>query len=132
MQLELVCESGQDAKASVDSDRMIQVVVNLLSNAAKFSVAGSAEVTVRLQRLPGCVRASVKDSGCGIPERFHRRIFDRFAQADASDQRQKGGTGLGLNICKSIIEAHESQIDFVSEAGKGSEFYFDLPLVTPG
>ena len=131
VRFELVCESGQDAQASVDADRVIQVMVNLLSNAAKFSPAGGAEVTVRLQRRPGFVRVSVTDSGCGIPESFHSRIFHRFAQADASDQRQKGGTGLGLNICKSIIEAHEGQIDFVSEAGKGSEFYFDLPLVTP-
>ena len=131
VRFELVCESGQDAQASVDADRVIQVVVNLLSNAAKFSPAGGAEVTVRLKRRPGFVRVSVTDSGCGIPESFHSRIFHRFAQADASDQRQKGGTGLGLNICKSIIEAHEGQIDFVSEAGKGSEFYFDLPLVTP-
>lgn len=132
VRFELICESGQDAQARVDADRVIQVVVNLLSNAAKFSPAGGAQVTVRLQRLPGCVRVSVTDSGCGIPESFRSRIFDRFAQADASDQRQKGGTGLGLNICKSIIEAHEGHIDFVSEAGKGSEFYFDLPRVTPG
>ena len=132
VRFELVCESGQDAQASVDADRVIQVVVNLLSNAAKFSPAGGAEVTVRLKRRPGFVRVSVTDSGCGIPESFHSRIFHRFAQADASDQRQKGGTGLGLSICKSIIEAHEGQIDFVSEAGKGCEFYFDLPLVTPG
>lgn len=132
VRFELICESGQDAQARVDADRVIQVVVNLLSNAAKFSPAGGAEVTVRLQRLPGCVRVSVTDSGCGIPESFRSRIFDRFAQADASDQRQKGGTGLGLNICKSIIEAHEGHIDFVSEAGQGSEFYFELPRVTPG
>ena len=89
-------------------------------------------MTVRLKQLSGLVRVSVTDSGCGIPESFRNRIFSRFAQADASDQRQKGGTGLGLNICKSIIEAHEGHIDFVSEAGKGSEFYFELPLVTPG
>ncbi len=132
VQFELVCESGQDAQVRVDADRVIQVMVNLLSNAAKFSPAGGAKVTVRLKQLSGLVRVSVTDSGCGIPESFRNRIFSRFAQADASDQRQKGGTGLGLNICKSIIEAHEGHIDFVSEAGKGSEFYFELPLVTPG
>ena len=132
VRFELVSESGEDAQARMDADRVIQVVVNLLSNAAKFSPVGGADVTVRLQRLPGFVRVSVTDSGCGIPESFRSRIFDRFAQADASDQRQKGGTGLGLNICKSIIEAHEGRIDFVSESGKGSEFYFELPLVTPG
>ncbi|MDB5930019.1 MAG: putative histidine kinase, classic [Polaromonas sp.] len=106
---------------------MIQVVVNLLSNAAKFSASG-ATVAVSLQESPGHVRVSVVDSGVGIPDSFRGRIFERFAQADSSDRRQKGGTGLGLNICKSIIEAHQGRIDFVSEPGKRTEFYFDLPL----
>lgn len=130
VRFELICESGEDAQVCVDADRVTQVVVNLLSNAAKFSRAGGATVTVRLlQPVPGMVRVSVADSGCGIPESFHGRIFERFAQADASDQRQKGGTGLGLSICKSIIEAHQGKIGFVSAPGKGSTFYFDLPLI---
>lgn len=121
----LVCDSPQ-AAVSVDADRIIQVVVNLLSNASKFSPSG-AWVEVYVQPLQGCWRVSVTDSGHGIPENFRERIFQRFAQADASDRRQKGGTGLGLNICKSIVQAHHGRIDFVSEPGRGCTFYFDLP-----
>ena len=62
---------------------------------------------------------------------FRDRIFQRFAQADSSDRREKGGTGLGLNICKKIIEEHQGTIGFISEPGKGSEFHFDLPLAAP-
>ena len=119
---------AESAVVSVDADRIIQVIVNLLSNAAKFSPAGGAVVQVNVRQLPGSVRVSVMDAGSGVPEAFRDRIFQRFAQVDASDRRQKGGTGLGLNICKSIIEEHQGTIDFVSEAGKGCEFYFDLPL----
>lgn len=120
--------AAEEAVVSVDADRIIQVIVNLLSNAAKFSPAGGAVVHVNVRQLPGSVRVSVMDAGSGVPEAFRDRIFQRFAQVDASDRRQKGGTGLGLNICKSIIEEHQGTIDFVSEAGKGCEFYFDLPL----
>ena len=120
--------AAEEAVVSVDADRIIQVIVNLLSNAAKFSPAGGAVVQVNVRQLPGSVRVSVMDAGSGVPEAFRDRIFQRFAQVDASDRRQKGGTGLGLNICKSIIEEHQGTIDFVSEAGKGCEFYFDLPL----
>nr|MDQ3061097.1 ATP-binding protein [Pseudomonadota bacterium] len=127
VRLALASDSA-DAQVLVDADRVIQVLVNLLSNAAKFSPAGGALVTVRLQRLAGQVRVSVLDAGSGIAEEFRDRIFQRFMQADSSDQRQKGGTGLGLNICKSIIEAHQGKIDFFSAPGQGSEFYFDLPL----
>ncbi len=119
---------GADSLVLVDADRVIQVVVNLLSNAAKFSPDGGGVVKIKLLRLPGYVRVSVIDSGSGVPENFRDRIFQRFAQSDSSDRRQKGGTGLGLNICKSIIEKHQGRIDFVSEPGEGCEFYFDLPL----
>ena len=81
-----------------------------------------------MQTRAGAVRVSVLDTGVGIAASFRDRIFERFAQADSSDRRQKGGTGLGLNICKSIVEAHHGQIGFTSEPGAGSEFYFDLPL----
>ena len=128
VRFELAPGSDEDARVWVDADRLTQVMVNLLSNAAKFSSSGGAVVTVSLRRAADSVRVSVTDTGMGIAEEFRGRIFQRFAQADGSDRRQKGGTGLGLNICKSIIEAHQGRIDFVSEPGKGSTFYFDLPL----
>lgn len=132
-QVQLMLRSGAtDAQVRVDGDRIIQVLVNLLSNAAKFSPAGGAEVGVSVQHLPALVRVSVVDQGSGIPLNFQGRVFERFAQADASDRRQKGGSGLGLSICKSIVEAHRGRISFVSEPGKGSEFYVDLPLAGSG
>ena len=66
------------------------------------------------------------DHGPGIPETFHALAFDRFCQADGSDQRQKGGSGLGLSICKMIVDAHGGTIDFDTELGVGTTFYFEL------
>ena len=68
------------------------------------------------------------DHGPGIPPEFRARVFERFAQADASDRREKGGTGLGLNICRSIVEAHGGTIGFDSEPGVRTAFWFELPL----
>lgn len=115
-----------DAMVHVDGDRIVQVVVNLLSNASKFSPRG-AHVDVTIQVRSGRVRVSVIDTGPGVPESFRNRIFERFAQADGSDRRQKGGTGLGLAICRSIMTAHHGIIDFASEPGR-TEFFFELPL----
>ena len=111
-----------------DADRIVQVVVNLLSNAVKFA-GPSKRVSIRTSATESGVRVSVIDDGTGIPESFRPRVFERFSQADGSDRRQKGGTGLGLNICRSIITEHGGHIDYVSVAGQGSEFYFELPVV---
>ena len=116
-----------DTLAAVDADRLLQVLVNLLSNASKFGPAGDV-VEVRLRRTAGFARVSVLDHGVGIPEAFRGRIFQKFAQADGTDSRQKGGTGLGLNISKAIIEKHHGTIDYVSVPGVQTEFFFDLPL----
>jgi PAS domain S-box-containing protein len=116
-----------DGEVTIDADRIVQVIVNLLSNAVKFSSSG-ASVQINLVQLPGRVRLSVIDTGEGIPEEFRGRIFGRFAQVDSSDSRKKDGTGLGLSICKSIIEEHGGYIDFQSQYGVGTEFYFELPL----
>jgi signal transduction histidine kinase len=109
-----------------DSDRLIQALTNLLSNAAKFSPAG-APVLVSLDRRGEMLRIAIRDHGPGIPEAFRARLFQRFAQADASDARQKGGTGLGLSITKAIVEKLGGQIDVMIAPGGGSTFYIDLP-----
>ncbi|MBD2461652.1 PAS domain-containing protein [Oscillatoria sp. FACHB-1407] len=109
-----------------DGDRLAQVLTNLLSNAAKFSPPNST-VDIAIHRYPGTIRVAVTDYGCGIPFEFHSRIFQKFAQADASDSRQKGGTGLGLSISKAIIEKLGGQIGFQTKLGVGTTFYFDLP-----
>lgn len=113
-------------KTLADQDRLMQVMANLLSNAAKFSPANDV-VAVSVARHGQEVRVCVTDHGPGIPEEFHHRIFQKFAQADASDTRQKGGTGLGLNISKAIIEKHGGEIGFKTQSGIGTTFYFDLP-----
>ena len=117
-----------DAMVRIDADRITQVVVNLLSNAAKFSPRGGM-VRVVVTPGDGQVRVSVIDEGEGIPDEFRERIFSRFSQADGSDTRQKGGTGLGLSISKSLVEQHGGRIDYRSVVGQGTEFYFELPIV---
>jgi signal transduction histidine kinase len=116
-----------NASVTVDGDRIVQVIVNLLSNAAKFSPPGG-KVQLRLTRSAQSLRLSVIDQGEGIEESFRERVFLKFAQADSSDTRQKGGTGLGLPISRAIIERHHGRIDFNSAPGMGSEFYFEVPL----
>lgn len=110
----------------IDSDRMTQVLTNLMSNAVKFSPAGSP-VEVRLSRTAQKVRVEVVDVGPGIPEEFHGRIFQKFSQADSSDTRQKGGTGLGLNISRALVEKMGGTIGFSSKAGVGTNFFFEMP-----
>lgn len=113
-------------QARVDADRMTQVLTNLLSNAVKFSPPGSP-VEVRLSRSAQRVRVEVVDVGPGIPEEFHGRIFQKFSQADSSDTRQKGGTGLGLNISRALVEKMDGTIGFSSAEGVGTTFFFEVP-----
>lgn len=117
-----------EATVKVDPHRLLQVMANLLSNAAKFSPAGSA-VEVSLDVQGGHARVGVKDQGPGIPAEFQPRIFQRFAQADGSDTRSKSGTGLGLAISKALIERMGGRIDYETAPGAGTLFFFDLPLV---
>jgi PAS domain S-box-containing protein len=111
-----------------DRKRLMQVMTNLLSNAAKFSPPNSAvDVTVGVK--DAVVRVEVSDRGPGIPEVFRHRIFGRFAQADSPDSRIKGGTGLGLAISKRLIEMMQGRIGFEDRPGGGTTFYFELPVM---
>ena len=128
-QVKLRFERPDDAVCvNADADRLNQVVTNLISNAVKFSPAGGT-VEVDLSRVAGRARVEVRDRGPGIPEEFRGRIFQKFSQADSSDTRQKGGTGLGLNISKAIVEHLGGTIGFTTETGKGSTFFFEMPEV---
>lgn len=108
-----------------DAGRLLQVMANLLSNAAKFSEPGGV-VTVEIGQAQGAARVTVHDTGPGVPDEFRSRIFQKFAQADGGDARKEGGTGLGLSICKAIVERHGGQIGFESRRG-ATRFFFTLP-----
>ncbi|HCY40710.1 MAG TPA: hypothetical protein DHV48_05050 [Prolixibacteraceae bacterium] len=109
-----------------DEDRLRQIFINLIGNALKFTSNGNIEI--------GCTKKNnsiefyVKDSGIGIPAEYHDKIFDRFRQVEDANTRKYGGNGLGLAITKSLIELMDGKIWVESEFGKGSTFYFSLPL----
>ncbi|OSM05949.1 putative Autoinducer 2 sensor kinase/phosphatase luxQ [Magnetofaba australis IT-1] len=111
-----------------DRVRLKQVLINLVSNAMKFTDQGS--VTLSVEPVgEGVYRFAVTDTGIGIPPEKQALIFSSFIQADSSVTRRFGGTGLGLAICKAILEHMEGRIGVESEEGQGSRFYFDLPLM---
>jgi PAS domain S-box-containing protein len=117
---------AETLRVNVDSDRLIQVVTNLLSNAIKFSPR-EGQVRVVVRRDSGRVRVEISDKGPGITEEFRKRIFQKFSQADSSDTRQSGGTGLGLNISRAILESMGGSIGFTTEINVGTTFFFELP-----
>ena len=112
---------------NIDPNRLMQVLANLLSNAAKFSSPGG-KVTITATAADGCVRVEVTDRGSGIPEKFRNRIFQKFAQADSSDTRKKGGTGLGLALAKAIVEQMGGSIGFDSKPNMQTTFFVEFPV----
>ncbi len=112
--------------AWIDRDRMVQVLVNLLGNAIKFSHPGGI-VTLSAVREHGHWHIDVRDHGCGIPVGELERIFERFHQVDASDARAHAGSGLGLSICRQIVAQHAGHITATSELQHGSVFTVTLP-----
>jgi signal transduction histidine kinase len=113
-----------------DADRIVQVLVNLLSNAVKFSPPGGV-VTIAVTADGKWTEFRVIDHGRGVPAVHRRAIFERFRQVDPSDAREKGGAGLGLAICKSIVEQHGGSIGVESEEGAGSAFWFRVATHAP-
>jgi two-component system, OmpR family, sensor histidine kinase VicK len=122
----------------VDVDYIVQALTNLISNAIKFSPPGStvwlsvtADRSTCALSVPPDVLFQVRDEGQGIPVNKLESVFERFQQVDSSDSRKKGGTGLGLTICRKIIEQHEGKIWVDSTMGVGSIFSFTLPFYEP-
>jgi len=124
--LELNYAVTSDLKILTDTQRIEQVLINLIGNAIKFTDAGNISVSVR--ESDGFAEFSVADTGCGIPSKQKESIFDSFAQADGSSTRKAGGTGLGLAISQRFIHLHGGKIWVNSEEGMGSTFYFTVPL----
>jgi signal transduction histidine kinase len=109
-----------------DEQRLTQVLLNLVGNAIKFTEVGEVRVQVTLD--DGMFAVAVFDTGAGISEADQQRIFEEFQQADSSSTRKQGGTGLGLAIAKKIVELHGGRIWVESSLGKGSTFWFTLPV----
>ena len=106
----------------IDKLRFAQVMANLLSNAMKFSPCGAA-VLISVMRQQQLLKITVQDQGPGISAEFKPLIFQKFSQADSSDARQKGGTGLGLALSKQLTESMQGSIGFDSVPGQGACFY---------
>lgn len=106
---------------------MIQVLINLIANAIKFSPEKSI-LTVSTESDDKFAVVRVKDEGRGVPENMRTSIFERFKQVNKSDSKGRKGSGLGLAISKAIVELHGGQIGVDSEEGEGSTFHFSLPI----
>lgn len=112
---------------TADARRIRQVIENILNNASKYSPEGS-KITVRAEEKAGEVLISITDQGIGISPDEINKIFDRFYRIEQRLQKDPGGLGLGLSLCKALVEAHGGKIWVESQVGKGSTFYFTLPL----
>jgi signal transduction histidine kinase len=110
-----------------DGDRILQVLTNLLSNAIKFSAVGDS-VAIDARAASGALLLTVSDQGRGVPASQLESIFDRFYQVEAEDARRQGGVGLGLAICRSIVEQHGGSIWASANSGPGTTFSLRLPL----
>ena len=115
-------DAHPDLLLHIDEQRIRQIIINLISNAYKFTDKGQIVLSYKL--AGEFVQISVTDTGIGIPPEYHDSIFERFVKIDNFSQ----GTGLGLPICKTIVEALGGKIGLESELGKGSTFWFTLPL----
>ncbi len=122
-------EPAEHIEAYADHERIKQVAANLISNAIKFTPEGGL-ITVECGCDGKIVEFSVKDNGVGIPLDKQTKIFEKFFQVDTSASRSHGGFGIGLSICKSVVEKHGGKISVLSEPGQGSTFTVKLPVQT--
>jgi len=134
--LELVCDIDRNVPTTVvaDAPRLRQVVLNLLGNAIKFTHQGEVVVRASLEENregTRVIRVTVADTGIGIPANRIESIFESFVQVDSSTTRRFGGSGLGLSICRKLIDLMGGRLWVESDLGKGSRFIFTLPLITP-
>ena len=115
-----------DTVITTDRTKLVQIISNLLNNAFKFTVQGTVHFGYSCR--PGIFEFFVRDTGIGVPEEYHTKIFERFFQVESNSARQYGGAGLGLSICKAYAEILGGKIWIESKPGKGSSFYFTIPV----
>ncbi len=127
---EISVDNTADPKFYADKDRLTQVLVNLLSNAIKFSPDGG-KIVISVEPQDKTIRFEIADDGKGIPEEMQKTIFERFRQLDKTDETVKGGIGLGLSICKTIVAKHGGTIGVKTSNSGGSAFWFEVPIAAP-
>jgi len=125
-EIELVNKVKSDFYAYYDNDRIAQVLTNLIKNAIK-ATPKKGKVEIFAEDMQTEIKVVIKDTGVGLPKDALDKIFRKFYQVDTSSTREKGGSGLGLSICKGIVEANGGKIWVESELGKGATFYFTIP-----
>jgi two-component system sensor histidine kinase VicK len=113
--------------ADVDITKLIQVVTNLVGNALKFT-PDNGRIVVSVTPGSDCVRITVTDEGIGIPEELQPILFERFTPARRRGLRGEPTTGLGLSLCKTIVEMHQGTLTVTSAEGKGSTFTVEIPI----
>lgn len=118
-------------KLYTDDKKLAQILRNFIANALKFTLQGEVRVTASVES-PGEVRFSVKDTGIGIPEEMHAKLFEDFTQVHSPLQQRLRGTGLGLSLCKRFSQLLGGRVGLKSEPGHGSVFYVIIPAVLPG
>lgn len=127
-QIRLINNSTND-EVHGDQERLIQLYINLIGNAIKFSPNGG-EITITIENHTNLIQVAIQDQGLGIPEQEIERLFQKFKRVDNSSRRKIGGTGLGLALCKEIITKHNGDIWIESTEGVGTTVYFTLPLAS--